>query len=152
MCSIDQLFQIVWEAVATAGSEEAVDLIAKTGIVCVLHDGHELDGVVAKVFDARQDVVGELLVGCDLWIGRGDANMSLVNPQALRLWWSLVLEDVALVLGWVPEASVVHGRYVQVLGNSSNPGWDTFLSVVGVGCDERDLGGLVRHEIDRRFS
>jgi hypothetical protein len=38
--SVYKLLQLVWEAIATAGSEEAIDLVAKAGIVSMFHDGH----------------------------------------------------------------------------------------------------------------
>ena len=47
-----ELLKLVGETVATACREEAVDLVAKTCIVGVLHHRHELDGVVAEVLDS----------------------------------------------------------------------------------------------------
>lgn len=46
--------------IATAGSEKVGDLVAKGGVVGVLHDGHELDGIVAQLLDAGKDIGGEL--------------------------------------------------------------------------------------------
>jgi hypothetical protein len=66
---VNELLEVLGGAVATAGCEEAVDLVAETGVVSVLHDGHELDHVVAQVFDAGQHVLGELLVGGDAELG-----------------------------------------------------------------------------------
>jgi len=34
-----------------------------TGVIGMLHDSHELDGVVAEIFNSGKDVVGELGVG-----------------------------------------------------------------------------------------
>jgi len=65
MSSIDQFFQVVWGPVATAGRKEAVDLIAKACIVCVLHNGHQLNHVVSQVLNPGEDVLCELLVGSD---------------------------------------------------------------------------------------
>lgn len=47
MRSINELLQIVWEAITAACSKEAVDLVTKTRVVCMLHDGHELYSVVS---------------------------------------------------------------------------------------------------------
>ena len=44
---INKLLQILGVSIATAGREEIVDLVAETGIVGMLHDGHQLDGIVS---------------------------------------------------------------------------------------------------------
>src|SRR5690242_28446 len=67
--SVNELLEIIWEAVATACSEEAVDLVAEAGVVRVLHDSHELDGVVAQVLDSWEDVLCKLLVCSNLALG-----------------------------------------------------------------------------------
>lgn len=69
--------------------------------------------------------------------------MCFVDSSAEWLWWSGVLEDVALVLGRVPEAGIVDGRYVEVLGDSCDPSGDALLSCVVVGDDKGDLEGSV---------
>jgi hypothetical protein len=53
MRSINQLLQILGGPVATARREEVVHLVPEAGIVGMLHDGHQLDSVVAKVLDTR---------------------------------------------------------------------------------------------------
>ena len=68
--SVDELLEVLGGSVATAGGEEVVHLVAETGIVSMLHDGHELDSIVAQVLDARQHVLCELLVGRDSRLGR----------------------------------------------------------------------------------
>lgn len=60
---IYQFSQIVWRTEAAACSEEAVDLIPKAGIVCMLHDRHQLDNIIAKVVYSRDHVLGEIFVG-----------------------------------------------------------------------------------------
>lgn len=140
---IDKLFQFIWKAVTTASGKEAVYLVAETGIVGVLHNGHELDDVVAEILDSGQDVCSELFVRCDLGIRGGDADVCFVDSSAEWLWWSRVLEDVALVLGRIPEAGIVDGRYVEVLGDSCDPSGDTLLSCVIVRDNKGDLGGSV---------
>ena len=44
---INKLLQILGVSIATAGRKEIVDLVAETGIVGMLHDGHQLDGIVS---------------------------------------------------------------------------------------------------------
>ena len=53
MSNVDQLHKVFWQTVSTASSEEAVDLVSKTRVVCVFHDRHELNSVVAKSTNAR---------------------------------------------------------------------------------------------------
>jgi hypothetical protein len=135
--SIYQLLEIVWRAVSTACREEAVDLVTETGIVCVLHNCHQLYGVVSQVLDARQDVLGELFVGGYFRLWGGDTDVGFVDAGTLGLRRSLVLPDV--LLGRVPEARIVDGRGVQLLGNAGNPHGKTLLTGAVVGHDERYL-------------
>lgn len=44
---VDQVLQIVWRTEATGSCEEAGDLVTEACIVCVFHNGHQLDRVVA---------------------------------------------------------------------------------------------------------
>lgn len=83
--SVYQLLEILGWAVSAACREEAVHLISETGIVGVLHDGHELNGVVSQVLDARKHGLGELLIGSHLALRGGNADVGLVDPKALRL-------------------------------------------------------------------
>ena len=50
MSRVDELFQLFWCAKSTASREEAVDLVAKASIVGMLHDRHQLNDIVSKVF------------------------------------------------------------------------------------------------------
>jgi hypothetical protein len=129
--SVDELLEIIGEAISTTRSEEAVDLVAETGVVCVLHDSHELDGVVTQMLDSGEDVLCELLVCGDLALRRGDTDVCLVDTCALGLRWALVLELV--LMGRVPEARIVDGGDIEVLGHSGDPGGDALLACVVVG-------------------
>ena len=62
---INERAQLIRSAEAAGGSEEVGDVIAEGPVVRVLGDGHELDGIVAELSDAWEDVVTELLVGAD---------------------------------------------------------------------------------------
>ena len=108
--SIHQLLEILGRAVSAAGSEEAVHLITETGIVGVLHDGHELNGVVSQVLDAGKHVLCELFISSHLALRGGNADVGLVDPKALGLRGPLVLECVSFGLGRVPEPRLVCGR------------------------------------------
>lgn len=65
--------------------------------------------------------------------------MGLVDTSALWLRGLGVLESVTLILRRVPEARIVDGGDVQVLGNSGDPGRDALLSGVIVGYNKGDL-------------
>lgn len=139
MCSVNQLFQVVWKSVAATRSEEAVDLVPETGVVGVFHDSHQLDGIVSQVLDARESVGSELFVACNFGLGRRDSDVSFVDASTARLCWPGMLEDVALFLGRVPESGVVDGRNRQVLGDAGDPCWDALLTGMVVGGDEGNL-------------
>lgn len=66
---VDKLFQIFGGTVPTAGGEKVVDLVAKTCVVGVLHNSHELNDVVPKLLYPWNHSLGKLLVGGDpqLW-------------------------------------------------------------------------------------
>lgn len=82
---VHQLLEVLGRAVSAAGGKEAVHLVTETGIVGVLHDGHELDGVVSQALDAREHGLCELLVRGHLALRGGNADVSLVDPEALGL-------------------------------------------------------------------
>lgn len=106
---VDKLLQILRRAIAAAGGEEIVDLVAKTGVVCMLHNSHELDDIVAKILDAWEHVLGELLVGCYSELGRRDTDMCLIYTNALWLLRPLVFKDVFIFGRRVPESCIVGG-------------------------------------------
>ena len=63
--------------------------------------------------------------------------MCFVDTGALGLLRSLVLPDV--LLGRVPEARIVDGRYAELLCDAGDPSRQAFLAGVIVGDDERHL-------------
>lgn len=94
--SVYQLLEVLRRSVSTAGSEEVVDLVAKTGVVRMFHDGHKLDGIVSQVFDTREHALGEFLIGRHSKFRGRDSNMSLIHPQAFRSLRPRMLESVLL--------------------------------------------------------
>lgn len=139
MGSIDELLEVVWRSVAATRSEKAVDLVPKACVISMLHDGHQLNDVVSKIFYPGKDVLCKFLVGGHLGLWRGNSDVSFVNTSTLRLRRTLVLENVGCFFGRVPETSVVHGRYAEVLSHSFDPSGDALLSGVMVGHDQGDL-------------
>lgn len=122
---VNQLLEVLGGSISTAGSEEVVNLITKTGVVGMLHNRHQLDNIVAQIFDTGQHVSGELLVGGHTLFGGGDTDMGLVHSSTARLGWSGVLELVSLFSRRVPESSIVCGRDVQILSYVFDPRRET---------------------------
>lgn len=135
--SVNQLLELVRRAVAAAGSKEAVDLVAERSVVCMLHDSHKLNDIVAQVLDTREHILRELLVRRNLWFRAGNANVRLVDPGTLRLWRAWVLPLV--LCGRVPETGVVDRAHVQVLGHPLDPSWKPLCSGMVVGNNHADL-------------
>ena len=55
-----------------------------TSIVCMLHDSHELNGIVSESFDTFEDVLREFLICTNATLGRRNPNVSLID---LRTFW-----------------------------------------------------------------
>jgi hypothetical protein len=92
------------------------------------------------MLDPRQNILGEFFVRSDLGVRRGDTDMRFVDANTLRLRWPLVLENIFLLLGRVPEACIVNRGDIKVLGNACDPSGYAFLTRVVVRNDKRDLG------------
>lgn len=67
-----------------------------TSIIGVLHDGHELDDIVAQVFDTWQGIPRELLVRTNPQFGSRDADVCLVDASTSGLGRAFVLELVTI--------------------------------------------------------
>ena len=85
MRRIDEFFQLLRRTEARAGGKERADVIAEAAVVRVLLDGHDLDGIVAVLLDAGQDIVLELRVGADLLRIAAHADMAFVNEQRVAV-------------------------------------------------------------------
>lgn len=131
VCSVNELFEVVWETISATCSKEAVDLVSETGVVGMLHDCHQLYSVVSQALDSWENILCKLLVCSNLWLGRGYTNVSLVDSRTLGLWWALVLPYI--LLGRVPEARIVYGGDAEVLGYSGDPGREALLAGVVIG-------------------
>ena len=66
MGSIHQLFQLLRHAEPRGCGEKVGHLIAKAGIIGMLHDRHDLNGIVAQFFYPGQDILPEFFVRADL--------------------------------------------------------------------------------------
>ena len=96
---IHQVFQVLGLAEPGGGGEEVGDLVAEGAVVGMLHNGHELDGVVARLLDSGQGVVGELAVGAHLTLLLGHTHVGLVDVQLVLAYEILVRprEDLPVV-------------------------------------------------------
>ena len=87
----------------------------------MLHNCHELDGVVAQLLDAREDIARELCVSSNAMFARRDPNMGFIDAWALWGRRGRVFELVTLFLGRIPESGVICGRDAEILGDPTNP-------------------------------
>ena len=140
MCGINELFQLLRRTISTAWSKEAVNLVAETCVVCVLHNSHQLDDIVTQVVYSRQHILCKLLVCRHPQLWRRDSNMCFVDSSAERLLWSWVLENISFGLRGVPEPCIVDWRDVDVLSDICDPSRYTFDSFAR-GSDHGDLTG-----------
>jgi hypothetical protein len=86
------------------------------------------------VLDAGEDVLCKLFVGSYFRVGRGDTDVGFVDTGTLGLRWPLVLPDV--FLGRIPEARIVDGGNVELLGDAGDPDGETLLAGTVVGNDK----------------
>jgi hypothetical protein len=140
MCGINKLFQFLRRTIPTAWSKEAVDLVAETCIVCVLHNSHQLDNIISQVMYSRQHILCKLLVCRHSQLRRRDSNMCFVDSNAERLLRSWVFEHISFGLRRVPESCIVDWRDVEILSDICDPSGYTFDSFAG-GSYHGDLAG-----------
>lgn len=121
MRRIDESLELLWCTETTRRREKVCYLIAKRGIVRMLHDCHNLDTIISlweskiftyKICDSREDVSGEFWVGSDLSLWTGNTNMSLVYRQGQRFFRTLMNK---LVFLRIPKHTIVHGTNIKVL-------------------------------------
>ena len=103
---VNQLHQILGRTETRTRREEIGDMVAKRAVIRMLGDGHELDGVVAVRLDARQDVLGEFLVGTYPFGLLRHAHVRLVNQQRLAVQ---LRRGVLIYIrcGRIPELAVI---------------------------------------------
>ena len=71
--------------------------------------------------------------------------MGLVDACTLGLWWPFVLPYI--LMGRVPEAGIVYGGDVEVLGHAGDPGGKALLASMIVGDDKRHLGVSISSDL-----
>ena len=80
---VHQILQILGLAEPGGSGIEVGNLVAEGAVVGMLHDGHQLDGVVAGFLHMGQGVVSELPVGAHLALFLGHAHVGFVNEQGV---------------------------------------------------------------------
>lgn len=80
---------------------------------------HELDNVVSEFCDVGERILRELLVCSNARLGSADTDMCFVDASRSWFRWARVLESV--LLGRIPENSIVNGTFRKVLGDALNP-------------------------------
>lgn len=87
----------------------------------MLHNRHELDGVVAQPLDAREGITCELCVCPNAILARRDSDMSFIDTKALGSGWGWVFEFITLFFWGIPESSVIRGRDIEILSDPADP-------------------------------
>ena len=80
---VHQVLQVLGFPKPTGSGKEVCHLVAKASVIGMLHDGHELDGVVAGLLDTGKDLVSKFPVGTYLTLLLGHAHMGLVDVEGL---------------------------------------------------------------------
>ena len=80
---INKPFQRLGSSETGGDRKEIADLVAERAVVGMLHDRHDLNGVVAKLVDAGQNVFPELIEGANLALLLAHTDMALVNKKVL---------------------------------------------------------------------
>ena len=83
MGGVYKIFQVLGSAEPTGRGKEIGHLIAEASIIGMLHNGHELYGIVTIGLDTRQDLIGKFPVGPDLALLLGHAHMGFVYIQRI---------------------------------------------------------------------
>ena len=97
MGSVNKGLELLGRAETTGGSKERADVIAETAVVRVFGDGHQLDGVIAGLFDARQDVRGKFVEAGDPFLLAAHADVGFVNQRHVWRRWNIVLPLIWLI-------------------------------------------------------
>ena len=78
---VNHRLEFLGRAEARASRVEARDVVAKAAVIGMLHNPHQLDGVVAGLLDAREDLLGELGVGAHALALLGHPHVRLVDER-----------------------------------------------------------------------
>ena len=79
--AVYQVLEIFGIAKAAGSGEEAGDLIAEGTVIGMLHDRHELYGVIAEIFHAGQNIVRKFTVSAGTVFLSRHADMGLIDQR-----------------------------------------------------------------------
>ena len=92
-----------------------------TSVIRMLHNRHELNRIITKIFDSSKDVLCKFFVRAYTHLCSGDTNVRLVHFDRFWFRWARVLPLIALARGRVPEARIIDRRHLQILGDTLDP-------------------------------
>ena len=104
MASVHELFKVIRIPKPRRNRKEIRDMIPETAVISVLHQRHDLHGVVPKFLNPGQHIILELFERVHAFLNPAHPNMHFVNPQRTWLLRVLVLENIRC--GGVPERSI----------------------------------------------
>ena len=81
MCLVHQVFQFLRPSEPGGSGKEIAHLIAEGAVIGMLHNGHQLHSIVARLVDAGQDMIGKFPVGADLALLLRHAHVGFVDIQ-----------------------------------------------------------------------
>ncbi|RHN48642.1 hypothetical protein MtrunA17_Chr7g0265951 [Medicago truncatula] len=68
MGSVYQRLKIFWSSKPTARCKEISNMLPKASIVRMFLDSHNLDSIIAKLFNARQYIISKIGICVDFWL------------------------------------------------------------------------------------
>mmetsp|Transcript_56555 Transcript_56555/g.138986 ORF Transcript_56555/g.138986 Transcript_56555/m.138986 type:complete len:222 (-) Transcript_56555:251-916(-) len=105
---INESLEVFGCSAAGTASEEVCHMVPERCVVRVFHDGHDLNSCVSKLLDARENVVGKLLIGINAWLDPTHANVALINAETVGAWQVIGVLPAVGPLGLrVPKLGVV---------------------------------------------
>ena len=96
---VDQIFQVLRLTEPAGSGVKIGHLITKAAVIGVLHNGHQLNGIVTCFFDAGQHKLGKFAVGAHLALFLSHTHVGFVDVQGLRRLEILIgpVEDLPVI-------------------------------------------------------
>ena len=117
---IDQRAQTVRCAEAGGNGIEIGDLIAEGAIVGMLHDGHDLQGVITEITHAGQDPLAELIEGADRLALLCHTDVALIDQRRFARGRIGILPDVSRLVNNDAAPTVIGGILLDTANIEGN--------------------------------
>ena len=119
---VHQGLQFLRGAEAGGGGKEIGHLVAEGGIIGMLHNGHDLDGIVAQSLDPGQNPLPKFIIGTHPGLLLGHANVALIDVEGL-LRLEIPVGPVKFLLRRVDDGTPAHvpGVLHHIVGIERNP-------------------------------